>query len=180
MKIFAIRHTSVAVEPGICYGQSNVQVADSFKAEKEVVASKIQGIQFDRIYSSPLVRCKVLAESLLREQQITFDDRLKELNFGDWELKTWDDIYFHKEGKIWMDNYQILPTLNGESYPEMVKRVDSFINEIRATEPKTIMIVTHAGVIRILKSIIENLPISELFESFKPEYGSVTEFELKR
>jgi alpha-ribazole phosphatase len=40
-------------------------------------------------YSSPLVRCKILASYL---QSSDFDSRLVEMNFGDWELQKWDDI----------------------------------------------------------------------------------------
>lgn len=178
MKIFAIRHTSVKVESGICYGQSDIAVADSFNIEKEKVAHQIEGIQFDKVYSSPLNRCKVLADNLFQNKNIVFDQRLKELNFGDWELKTWDEIYNSPEGKIWMDNYQTLSTLNGESYPEMFERISAFYEELKVQKFKNVAIVAHAGVIRILKSIIDKQSIDELFRTFKPEYGSVTEFDI--
>ena len=100
MNLFAIRHTSVAVEPGICYGQTDVPVADSFIVEKEKLAAQLYNVEFDKIYSSPLSRCKLLAENLFQKEQIVFDERLKELNFGDWELKTWDAIYSDSKGKV--------------------------------------------------------------------------------
>ena len=178
MNLFVIRHTKVDVKSGICYGQSNVGVADSFPNEKVKVASQLEGIYFDKIFCSPLFRCKFLAEGLIVKDKIVFDERLKELNFGDWELKSWDEIYNSPKGKIWMDNYQILPTLNGESYPEMVERVSSFYSELISKKYNNVAIFTHAGVIRILKSIIEKLSIDELFSTFKPEYGSVTKFEI--
>ena len=176
--LFLIRHTSVAVKAGICYGQSDVEVANSFEEEKKQVAAHIENIQFDKIYSSPLTRCKLIAESLFDKREIVFDERLKELNFGNWELKSWDDIYADPKGKVWMDNYQTLPTLNGESYPEMVKRISAFLEELKKEAQKSVVIVAHAGVIRIFKSLIENKSIAELFDSFKPAYGSVTEFEI--
>jgi len=174
MKLFVIRHTSVAVESGICYGQADVHVAKTFESEKDITAEQIRNIHFDKYYSSPLSRCKILAENLFEKEHIIYDDRLKELNFGDWELKTWDDIYFDPEGKVWMDNYQTFPTLNGESYPEMVKRVASFFKELKIEKSENVAIVAHAGVIRILKSLVDNQSIEELFKTFNPEYGSVT------
>ncbi|MCY1720120.1 alpha-ribazole phosphatase [Prolixibacteraceae bacterium Z1-6] len=178
MKIVAIRHTSVAVDPGICYGQTDVPVANSFQKEKDTVAAEIDGVLFDKMYSSPLTRCKLLAKSLFEKEKIVFDDRLKELNFGDWELQSWDEIYADPQGKVWMDNYQNLPALNGESYPEMVKRVAAFLDGIKHEKYNCVAIVAHAGVIRILKSLIDKQPIDELFKTFKPEYGSVTEFKI--
>ncbi|WP_346859827.1 alpha-ribazole phosphatase [uncultured Draconibacterium sp.] len=178
MKLVAIRHTSVDVEPGICYGQSNVALARTFQKEREEVALRLNGIRFDKIYSSPLLRCMLLAEFLFDTAPVFYDDRLRELDFGEWELKSWNAIYNDPLGKVWMDNYQNLPTLNGESYPQMVERVSAFLNEVKLEENNTVAIVAHAGVIRILKSIIENCSIEDLFNTFKPEYGSVTEFEI--
>ena len=178
MKIYAIRHTSVDVEPGICYGQSNVEVAGTFHQEKANLIRILKGKQIDRVYSSPLYRCHLLAEALFPNHSIEFDERLKELDFGDWELKTWDEIYADPKGKVWMDNYQALPTLNGESYPEMQLRISDFLTVLKTGSCTAVAVVAHAGVIRILKSLIEKVRIDELFETFKPAYGSITEFEL--
>jgi len=55
MRLIVIRHTKVAVESGICYGQSDVAVADSFEEEKKQVLNRVQNVRFDKIYSSPLL-----------------------------------------------------------------------------------------------------------------------------
>ncbi|MDX8341076.1 alpha-ribazole phosphatase [Draconibacterium sp. IB214405] len=180
MKFYAIRHTSVDVKPGICYGQTDVDVAVTYEEEQKRLAKELEPINFEKIWSSPLLRCRKLAESLFPNEEIHFDSRLKELNFGDWEMSSWDEIYACQEGKIWMDNYQVLPTKNGESYPEMVERVSDFVREIEQLKVENIAVVAHAGVIRILKSVIEKIPISELFENFKPAYASVTVFEINQ
>lgn len=178
MKLYAIRHTSVAVEPGICYGQSDVDVAASFLQEMNAVKEEISGNHFHKIFSSPLQRCRKLAEHLFPNQQILFDDRLKELNFGEWELKCWDAIYNSPLGKHWMEDYQNLPTLNGESYPEMRARIAEWLNELKAEELEALVVVSHAGVIRVLKHLTEGHPMEKLFAEFKPSYGSVTIFNL--
>lgn len=174
MNIYLIRHTKVDVEPGFCYGQSDVGVAQSFSEEKEKVKQLIEGINFDAVFSSPLFRCKILAESIIQKEKIVFDKRLKELNFGEWELKSWDEIYNSPEGKTWMDKFQTLSTLNGESYPEMVERISVFYSELKLRKYKNVAIFAHAGVIRIFKCLIEGQSINELFSTFKPDYGSIT------
>ena len=180
MKIYAIRHTSVNVKPGICYGQTDVDVAESFHEEQKRLLQELGQVSFDTILSSPLLRCRKLAESLFPNEEIHFDSRLKELNFGDWEMLPWDEIYAQPAGKMWMNNYQTLPTKNGESYPEMVERVSAFIKEIEKLNAENIAVVAHAGLVRILKSVIEKVAISELFENFKPAYASVTVFEINK
>ena len=91
MKITLIRHTRVAVETGICYGWSDVGVAPSFETEASRVKENISNQQFDIVYSSPLSRCRKLAAFCGFHEPI-LDDRLKELNFGEWEMKKWDDL----------------------------------------------------------------------------------------
>ena len=85
-----------------------------------------------------------MAEFLFGTATVFYDDRLKELDFGEWELKSWNAIYDDPIGKVWMDNYQQLPTLNGESYPQMVERVSAFLNEVKQEESNTVAIVVEA------------------------------------
>jgi len=180
MKIFAIRHTSVNINSGICYGQSDVSVAGSFEVEKDKTLSELRKIlPGDKVFSSPLTRCKIFSEALFAGIEINFDNRLMELHFGDWEMKTWDEIYLTSEGKKWMDNYRLLPTLNGESYDEMKNRIEIFLDDLKKTEYSKVIVVTHAGVIRIMKSLIEKQPLEILFETYRPDFGSITEFEIE-
>jgi broad specificity phosphatase PhoE len=49
----------------------------------------------DKLYSSPLVRCRALAEAVAERLglNVVFDPRLQERHFGSWELRPWDEIY---------------------------------------------------------------------------------------
>ncbi len=179
MKLFCIRHTRVAVPPGICYGQSDVSLADSYPEELALVKSLAGRQSFDAIFSSPLIRCRQLAEDLFPGEKIVFDHRLKEMNFGEWELQPWDQIYATSEGKHWMDHYQEISCPNGESYPEFRQRVTLFLAELKTKSFKKVAVVAHSGVIRLIKSIVENQSIDEVFTTFEPAYGGVYKFELK-
>ena len=61
MTITLIRHTSVNVPSGICYGQSDVDVSGNFEFEAPIVKDKLASNRFDAVYSSPLQRCEKLA-----------------------------------------------------------------------------------------------------------------------
>ena len=52
MNVYLIRHTSVAVPQGTCYGQSDVPVKDSFEEEATAVLRQIKDIRFDKVYCS--------------------------------------------------------------------------------------------------------------------------------
>ena len=103
MKVTFIRHTSVAVESGICYGNSNVDVSNTFEIEAKIVKAKLDKKQFDAVYSSPLQRCTKLA-NFCGYPSPRLDSRLKELNFGAWEMKAWTDIN-DPQLQYWFDNW---------------------------------------------------------------------------
>ena len=54
MKVYLVRHTSVDVAPGTCYGQTDVPLRASFQEEAEVCKKALQdtGMRFSRIYQS--------------------------------------------------------------------------------------------------------------------------------
>ena len=113
MKITLIRHTRVAVETGICYGWSDVGVAPSFETEASRVKENISNERFDIVYSSPLSRCRKLAAFCGFHEPI-LDDRLKELNFGEWEMKKWDDLTDSRL-ELWYKDWIHLPAGGGKA-----------------------------------------------------------------
>ena len=49
MNIYLIRHTSVDVPKGLCYGQSDVPLRPTFEIEAAVTKAKIESIHFDTV-----------------------------------------------------------------------------------------------------------------------------------
>jgi alpha-ribazole phosphatase len=90
LKLTLIRHTSLNIDAGLCYGQTDVDVSDGFEQEARVTKAKLPQ-SIDAVFCSPLQRCVKLAHALGLEN-ITYDDRLKELYFGDWEMQAWDNF----------------------------------------------------------------------------------------
>jgi len=176
MRLIVIRHTKVAVESGICYGQSDVAVADSFEEEKKQVLNRVQNVRFDKIYSSPLTRCKLLAEGLFKKEQIIFDDRLKELNFGDWELKRFAEAEAMDPARIrafWETPGDSTPP-NGESWNQVCARVDAAVDRVMAAHTdRDLIVVAHFGAILTQIARAENLDGSAAF-SHKIDNLSVT------
>ncbi len=178
IKLTCIRHTNVDVPAGTCYGHSDVPVAASYADEMKAVARQIKARCFDLVFSSPLKRCRQLAADLFPQSDIRLDERLKELYFGQWESKGWEEIFFTEAGRNWMDHFLELPCPGGESYLQFRNRVASFLEELGEKFTGNIVLVTHAGVIRLIKSILDNQTVEEIFASFNPEYGGVYTFDL--
>ena len=91
MNVYLVRHTSVNVPRGTCYGNTDVPLNDSFENEAQLVYEQIKSISFDKAYTSPLTRCVRLAKFCGFEHPEK-DDRIKEINFGDWEMQKFDQI----------------------------------------------------------------------------------------
>ena len=84
MELILVRHTSVDVPTGICYGQSDVPVRASFPQEadrvREALEQEKHKAPFEVVYTSPLSRCTRLAEWCGYGEAIR-DARLMEMKF---------------------------------------------------------------------------------------------------
>lgn len=160
MNLFLLRHTQVDLPSGICYGQMDVPLRASYAEEWAKISSTLDGKKFEKVFSSPLSRCKLLANHL--SKKVVEDPRLMELNFGTWEGLTWDQIFEAKEGKAWFDDYINTSTPEGESYKALVDRVRHFIADLPQGD-EDILIVTHAGVIRAFMHLLGGISIDEAF-----------------
>lgn len=175
MEIILVRHTTPDIEKGICYGQADLGVPNTFNDEIKPILKEIPVNDIETLYySSPLKRCKILAEQL--SDTIIYDNRLKELDFGNWELKKWDDIN-KKELDIWMKDFVNVTTTNGESYLDLHARAVKFLEEIKTLNKKSVVIITHAGIIRSLWSYINKSALENSFD-LKLNYGHIIKFTL--
>lgn len=173
MKLYLVRHTRVDMPSGICYGQTDVLLADSFETESESVRLRLSGIEFDAVFCSPLSRCAKLGTLL--NPQLQLDDRLKELNFGEWEGRSWEEIFESDIGKKWFADYLNEASPSGESYRDMLHRVKDFIADLPDTDGN-ILVITHAGVIRAFRVLLKNWTVKKAFD--KPvAYGQITVIE---
>lgn len=173
MKIYLVRHTSVDVPQGMCYGQTDVSLKNTFEEEAQVVKNKINQIQADAVFSSPLSRCTRLA-NFCNYDRAHLDMRLKELNFGDWEGQQWDDI----DMSVWKQDWINPPAPNGESFMEMYCRVASFLDDLKTKSFKSVIIFAHGGVISCAKVYFGRCDIEQTFEQM-PQYGEIVEFEFE-
>lgn len=178
MKLTLIRHTSLQVEPGVCYGQSDIDVGASFWDEANRLKTKLADTQFDAVFTSPLQRCAKLAE-VLNMGEATHDSRLKELHFGDWEMQHWDDIP-RDIFDVWAHDYANQAPPMGETFGQLQQRALDFLEEQKLKNAsKHMLIVTHGGLIRALLAHVLNMELKGLFR-FNIDYASITELDFSQ
>jgi alpha-ribazole phosphatase len=166
MEIYLIRHIEPDFEKGICYGHLDVPIQSNYKEQHDSIIARLRK-DYDAVFSSPFMRCKLLAEQI--SNKVIFDNRLKELNFGDWEGKKWDDIN-QAELNNWMKNYITISPPNGESLNELINRFSNFVEDLKKQNLKKVIIITHAGIIRAAMNLFNNIPIDKVMME-KVDYG---------
>ena len=146
MALILLRHTTPDVTPGICYGQTDLDVATSF--EREAAAASAALPEFERIVSSPLQRCRKLAEFVSAQVDLPFDidPRFKEMDFGSWEGRLWSEIE-RSEIDAWAVNFYHARPHGGESVAILQGRVRNALKDLLDRDGST-LIVCHAGIIR--------------------------------
>jgi len=177
MEIYLVRHTETICEKGICYGQSDVALTEPFEIIFENIISQLPSEAI--IFSSPLLRCVILAEYIQNKiKTISYqeDERLMEMNFGDWEMKNWNDIP-PEQLNPWMEDFVNIRAFNGESFVELHKRTSTFLSEqISKKTDKPIVIITHAGIIRSFLCHHTSLPLKDAFQN-KADFGQVIKID---
>jgi alpha-ribazole phosphatase len=167
MLLQLIRHPKPQIDPGICYGQLDI-LAEIEMADLARLRAELQpGLP---VWSSPLLRCRKLAKQL--HPQPNIDERLAEMNFGDWEGRPWEDIPRH-ELDAWAADLAGYAPPGGESPRALQRRALAFVASLNVPEAA---IVTHAGVIRTLLAHWLDLADDDWL-TVAPEFLSVTTVE---
>jgi alpha-ribazole phosphatase len=158
-RLFLIRHPKPAVAPGLCYGRSDI----GLERPAEEDASRLRRLLPANapLFSSPLRRCRLLAEALCPAPR--FDDRLREMDFGDWELRPWDQIDRDLLDAWARDPLNFTPP-GGESARNLHARVTEFCQELEAQEElethdrHEAILLAHGGVLRAVASALTGAP----------------------
>lgn len=170
MRLHLIRHPKPLIETGICYGRYDCPAEDGVSAATVLQAQLPAGLP---VWTSPLARCRTLAERL--HPQPTIDHRLAEMHFGDWEGRCWEDIP-RAELDAWAADVAGYTPPGGESPRDLQRRALDFVGSLEVPEA---VIVTHAGVIRTLLAHWQGLP-PERWTELNFAYGSCTVVDVPR
>ncbi len=119
------------------------------------------------VISSDLQRCVATADAIQRDRRrLEHNAALREIHFGDWELKTFAEIEATDPDRIrayWETPGDVRPP-NGESWNEVASRVDGAIDRlIVAHRGAKLIVVVHFGVILTQIQRAEQLTAEEVF-----------------
>lgn len=176
MEIYLVRHTKVALSKEYCYGISDVDLAQSYENDINQVKDKLSGIDFSSSFTSPLKRCKLLSNALVKDA--IEESALLEMSLGDWELHKWAELNQDIVNK-WMNDFVNISPPNSESYIEFAMKPVFFFDELVRSldENDKVLLTSHSGAIRAIICHVLNMPLAHAF-NFEVDYGSVSKIEV--
>lgn len=143
-RLILLRHPTPRVAPGTCYGRTDMPLAHDDAQELPRILAALPA--FDHLISSPLQRCRVLAEAISeRTGKIAgIQSPWIEMDFGAWEGKAWSDLP-RADLDQWADDFLHYRGHGGESVAQLRDRVATAMSAL----PKgDCLVVTHMGAIK--------------------------------
>ena len=179
LKVYLLRHgeTSYNADGNRYCGRTDAELTPKGIDQAKEVANLLTSIDFDAIYSSPLKRAYETALTASGNRNVITDERLIEMDFGEWEGKT-RPAFMKENPELWERWSQNPETTRaggtGETAGELLERVEDFFRELRQHHPSgKILVVAHNGVNRFFLSSQLGMPLKN-YRKIVQENSSVT------
>lgn len=146
----------------------DIPLDEKGKRQAKLIAVRFEGEDIDAIFSSPLSRCLEIAQTLAhsRGMDVHADERLAEMDLGDWSGKTYQEVSEHHGNIIeqWRKNPTSLVPPNGESLLQVRERVLSWLDFTWSNYTwSNVFVASHSTPIRMIISELIGLPIERMF-----------------
>ncbi len=162
-------------------GQRDIPLSEIGLRQAELASAYILAhYRVDAVYASDLSRAvstvRPLADAL--GLAVAPEPAFREINGGLWQGMTMDEIAaaYPAEHALWTRNFGLSRPSGGESVAEVMARALARVRSLAAeNEGKTIVVATHAGVLRTLECAWRGLPPSEMNSLSWVPNGSTSE-----
>ncbi|MEO6700101.1 MAG: alpha-ribazole phosphatase [Jatrophihabitantaceae bacterium] len=177
-RLILVRHTEPAEQAdGLCYGSLDVPLSESGRAHAERLALRLADQDASLVLSSPRARALDTAAPIARQHElpVTWVDALRELDFGELEGRTYQEIEASLPDlwAAWMTRPTEVRFPGGESYRDLRARVSQAIDDVRRSRPgQTIIVVAHGGVTRAALAATLGMPDHNIFR-LDQRYGAI-------
>ncbi|MGD9698909.1 histidine phosphatase family protein [Acinetobacter sp.] len=140
---------------------------------------------WDVVFSSPLQRCALFADEIASnlKLELILDRNLQEMHFGDWEGVSTQEIYEKQPdvlAQFWETPTRFSPP-NAETMQQFQQRILNALQHIQGSMQQHqfahAMVVTHGGVIKLLKCLAFNQPLDNILK-MSAELGQFNHFIL--
>ncbi|NJP39132.1 histidine phosphatase family protein [Alkalicoccus luteus] len=156
-------------------GWTDEPVSSQAKKTLEELKELLGAADWQEVHASDLLRCRQTAEALELTPQ--FDERLREMHFGEWEMHTYEQLKHLSAYRSWVDDPVTRRPPGGESWNDLKERVAGWYTDMLEREPERVVAVTHGGVIRTLLMLTG---AAEHLWQYKVRHGGAFRLTLSR
>lgn len=173
--ITLFRHGLTADNERSAYiGWTNSPLSENGRIGVKEISEQIQSSHIEAIFSSDLIRCTETAEILFPQDEIKKMTGFRELHFGDWERKTYDELKHVQAYRDWIDHPFESGPVGGEQFSQFENRIKHAFEEIKqymlTHSINNVAVITHGGVIRCLLTIL--VKSSKSYFDWNTPFGS--------
>lgn len=147
-------------------GKTELPVTPEGLAELEMLKNEIEYPKVEKVYSSPMLRCRQTAKVLYPNKEIFVVPKITEYDFGDFEGKSMEALKTSPEYSEWIAGNKNSPP-GGEDISEFTKRICLGVNEIvrdmMQNDIHDAAVITHGGIIRMFLATC-GLPRKSFYE----------------
>ncbi len=178
-RLFLLRHAEVDERYHRVFGgRIDMDLSPRGRAQAKALGDYLERVRFDAIYASPMKRVRqTLAQfNGTQPQSPIILDELREVDFGSWTGLNWDEVRerFQTSAFLWLDHLEQGSIAEAEPVAQFQQRIDLALQTVLAERAgQAVAVVCHGGVIRMLLSILLELPFRKT-AAFEIEYASVT------
>lgn len=179
MILYMIRHGQSTANPELRHaGWAPVPLTEKGIQDARMAASLLEGIHFDRVYSSDLLRSTQTQQIALPNATSIETPLLREINSGCLLGKTREEcasLY----GEVYYSHLSLqnFSSYGGEDYPMQLERIRQFIVQLEENPGEHIAAFTHEGSIRCMLDLV--LGDRHIRKDYPLHNGSVSVFEFK-
>lgn len=181
--LYLIRHAEVEESYHRVFGgRLDIGLSGQGELQATRLAEWLSRVRFDATYASPLKRVQQTfapAVNVGLPTPVLLPD-LREVDFGDWTGLGWDEVneQFGVSAYDWLRVLERGGFPNGECGVQLRLRIEECLQQIlRERAGCTVAVFAHGGVIRMLMTLLLDLPLNAM-ERFDVDYAGVTWLEV--
>ncbi|MCX6084925.1 MAG: histidine phosphatase family protein [Caldiserica bacterium] len=180
--VYLVRHAETTWNlEGRVQGSHDTQLSPDGLAQTEKTVEFLSTLPFDAIFTSPMARARAIAEPVALNLGISpvVVPELREIEFGNWEGHTWDEIraMFPATVAAWELKSPEARPGGGESVADVGDRAGKVRLMFESTSGQLLLVVAHGGFNRILMSVLLDLPLST-YSNFTQPNASISVLEV--
>jgi len=150
-------------------GHTDIELSETGREQARSLAKRLKTEKVKAVYSSDLKRAFETASILasLHNLPVKTTKELREINFGDWEGLTYQEIMeeYRELASEWYQHPGKIRIPGGETFTDVKERAYNTILELaRQNDPGTIIVVAHGGTIRAIICGLLDIDLNHAFQ----------------